>query len=59
VSRYVIVHGNVSTGIEEIIGPFENLRRAVKWVKDNGLEDSPYHPLRPLTIPAEIEEREA
>jgi hypothetical protein len=55
----VIVHGNVSTGIEEIIGPFENLRRAVKWVKDNGLEDSPYHPLRLLTAPAEIEEREA
>jgi hypothetical protein len=59
VSGYVIVRGNVSTGIEEIIGPFENLREAARWVTDNGLEDDPYCPLRPLTAPAEIEEREA
>jgi hypothetical protein len=53
-NQYVIIHGNVSTGIEEIIGPFDSPRAADKWLRDHGLEDDPYYPYIPLTSPQEI-----
>jgi hypothetical protein len=55
-SKYVIVHGNVSTGIEEVIGPFDGPLEAAKWKSENGLGDDPFYPYVPLKPPEEASE---